>query len=940
MRSLIRKISLAAVLAAGVLCAGAQPLPLDPTVRVGTLPNGLTYYIAHNAQTPHVADFYIAQRVGSVLEEPRQRGLAHFLEHMAFNGSRHFPGGDRGQGIVQWCESVGIKFGQNLNAYTSVDQTVYNISAAPVTRQGVVDSCLLILSDWSHDLLLEDEEIDKERGVVHEEWRTRRAGMAMQRLMEDAMPVVYAGSKYADAMPIGSMDVIDHFAYQDLRDYYHKWYRPDLQAIIVVGDIDADSVEARVKTLFGSVPVKAGAAERVYYPVPDNDRMIVYTATDREQPTTAFTLYMKRDAAPRSERNTRQEYTEGYKSSLVRAMLNDRLDAIVKQADPPYISGSVRDGGFFLASTKDAFSLFCVCKPGRALDGISTLVAEVERARQHGFTQAELSRAKAEQLRYARNGYEDRNDRRNGEIVSACVSHFTDGDPMLSPEDELRLVEALDKTVTLADVNAAARTMITDRNQVVTLYGPEKDGYSLPSRDTLEHAILETQARTYEPYREEALPKSLIARKPKAGKIVSERADSHGYTCLTLSNGMRVYVRHTDFEADDVSLRLISRGGRSLYPDSDVPSMDYLMSVIGSSGVGGFDELTLDKMLAGKTVRLSPYVGTDDEGMRGSSTRADMETLMQLTYLYFTAPRRDETAFQSLMSRQRAFLANRTASPNVTYNDSVRAILYGNSPRMAPVTVETLPQVSLDRIMQIYRERFADASDFCAVITGSATLDELRPLIRTYLASLPATHKGPEAGTHDVPIRPVEETHVFTRDMATPTSTTSIYITAPLEYTAQNDMLLDVLCQTLRMVYTEKVREEKGGTYGVSVSGELSRYPEPEALMKISFRTDPAKYADLIPLIYAALDSVAGEGPSQEHLDRVKEYEAKTYGQVKIMNNYWEYVMCEQLAHGIDTDEDYVGRVRAVTREDVRDFARRLFAERRRIEVTMQPAAH
>ena len=924
------------VLLCSVLSAGAQTLPTDPMVRKGQLANGLTYYIAHNAQTPHVADFYIAQRVGSILEEPRQRGLAHFLEHMAFNGSRHFPGGNDSDGIVKWCESVGIKFGQNLNAYTSVDQTVYNISAAPVTREGVVDTCLLILSDWSHDLLLTDSEIDKERGVIHEEWRTRRSGMAMQRLMEDAMPTVYAGSKYADAMPIGSMDIVDHFPYQDLRDYYHKWYRPDLQAIIVVGDIDADRIEQKIRSLFADVKVPADAAERVYYPVPDNDRMIVYTATDKEQPTNTFTLYMKRDATPRDERNTVSDYTEGYKSMLVRSMLNDRIDELTDKAQPPFIAGGVRDGNFFLSSTKDAFSTYCVCKPDDIKGSIEAVVAEVERARQHGFTAAELSRAKTEMLRRAETDYTSRNDRRNAHIVSACVSNFCNGEPMLSPADELDLVKRLDASVTLEDVNAAARDMISNRNEVVTLYGHQKEGVELPSHEEIEKTILDAQSRQYTAYTEKALPKALMEKKPKAGKIVSEKADKHGYTCLTLSNGMHVYVRHTDFEADDISMRIFSRGGRSLYPDSDVPSLSYLASTIGASGVGSFDQKTLEKMLAGKTVRLYPYVSENSEGMSGSADSASLETLLQLAHLYFTAPRRDDTAFESLINRQRSFLANRTASPTVTYNDSLRSILYGDNPRMAPMTVETLDRVSLDRIMQIYKERFADAADFDVVITGSMTLEELRPLLRTYLASLPATRKAESGGLNEPRLRRADETHIFTRAQSTPTSTTTIYITADMPYNEHNDMCLDVLSQTLRMVYTKKVREEKGGTYGVSVSGDLSRTPSPEALLKINFRTDPSKYAELIPIIYAELDSMALNGPSEENLDKVKEYEYKTYGQVKIMNNYWHTVMYEQVFNHIDLDHDYTDRVRALTVADIRDFARQLLAQKHRIEVTMQ----
>lgn len=937
--NLFRPLLLALALLA--TAAYAQQLPLDPIVRKGTLSNGLTYYVARNTQTPHVADFYIAQRVGSILEEPRQRGLAHFLEHMAFNGSAHFPGGNDGdQSIVKWCEKVGIKFGANLNAYTSIDQTVYNISAAPVSRPGVVDTCLLILNDWSHELLLKDDEIDKERGVIREEWRTRRAGMAVQRLMEQALPVVYQGSKYADCLPIGNIDIINTFPYGDLRDYYHKWYRPDLQAIIVVGDIDPAAVEQQIKKLFGAIPAPVNPAHREYYPVPDNAKMIVYTATDKEQPTVNFTLYMKRDATPRDERNTLTNYADGYKGWLVRSMLNDRLQQLVKVANPAFVSGSVRDGSFFVASTKDAFTVTGMLKPDNVLPGLSALMGEVERARQHGFTQSELDRAKAEQLRFARNGYEDRDKRRNGQIVNACVDNFTDGEPMLSPEEELNIVTKLDKTVTLDEVNAAMRDMITDRNQVVTIYGPTKNGFVMPANAEIEKTILDAQARKYDAYTEKALPKSLMSKQPKAGKIVKEEQGPHGYTKFTLSNGLTVYVRPTDFEADDVNMRLFSLGGRSLYPDSDVPSLTYLASTIGASGLANFDALTLDKMLAGKTVSVSPYISEDTEGVSASSGKADLETMLQLTHLYFTSPRRDDEAFNSLMNRQRSFLANRDASPMVAYSDSVKAALYGSSARTAPVTVATLDKVSLDRIMQIYKERFADASDFTAIITGNVDLKTLRPLLCTYLASLPATHKPEQPGKYQLSIRPVTETHYFEKEQATPATTTQIYLTAPIAYTADNELKLDMLSQLLRMAYTQKVREEKGGTYGVSVSGDFQRYPEPEALMKIEFRTDPTKYEELLPIIYAELDRMATEGPDQNDLSKVKEYEYKTYGQVEIMNNYWDYVMYAQLYDGIDVDTNYKERVKAVTVNDLRDLARQLLAAKHCIQVTMSsPAA-
>ena len=913
----------------------AQPLPQDSTIRKGVLANGMTYYVRHNAQTPGVAEFYIAQRVGSILEEPRQRGLAHFLEHMAFNGTLNFPGDSLRPGIVKWCESVGIKFGANLNAYTSVDETVYNISSAPVKREGVIDSCLLILHDWSHYLLLSDTEIDKERGVIHEEWRTRRAGMAVQRLMEQAMPVVYAGSKYADCMPIGSMDIVDHFPYQDLKDYYQKWYRPDLQAIIVVGDIDAARMEQKIKALFSSIPMPKNAAERIYYPVPDNDKMIVFTATDKEQPTVNFTLYMKRDATPKEKRNTEAYYADDYKTDLVRSMLNDRLTELGKRYNPPFISASVRDGNFFLADTKEAFMASAVFKQDSILNGIAALMGEIERTRKTGFTQAEFDRAKQEQLNMQQNIYNERAKRRNRNFVRQCLNNFLQGEPMLSPDTELALMRQLTNQTTLAEINNFVRGMITDRNQVVTLYGPEKGNYSLPSHEAIETAILAAQHKTYEPYREKVLPSRLIGRLPKPGRIVSERNFKHGYREMILSNGMKVYVRPTKFDDDDVNMKIFSLGGKSLYPAQEMPNLAYLISGATAGGAGEFDELTLEKMLAGKTASVSPFIGDETEGMKGSSNVKDMKTMLELTYLYFTAPRRDTTAFRSLMTRQSEFLTNRDANPSVAYNDSLSAIVYGHNPRMLPITKQRLAEVNYDRILQIYRERFGNAADFNVILTGNINLKALRPLVCRYLASLPSTGKRETVHDTGANIIDADTAHRFVKPQNTPSSLTTIILTGRMPYTAENDTRLDALCQLLRMAYTEKVREEQGGTYGVSVKGSMQRYPYNEAMIKIAFRTDPDKYAKLIPIIYDELKAMAEKGPDANDLAKVKEYELKTYGQVQIMNNYWEYVMYNELFNGIDSDTTFKADVEALTTESIRQMAKQIFDQHRRIEVTM-----
>ena len=916
--------------------AVAQPLPQDPTIRTGKLKNGLTYYIRHNAKEPGLADFYIAQKVGSIQEEPRQRGLAHFLEHMAFNGTKHFPGKGKQLGIVPWCETIGVKFGANLNAYTSVEQTVYNISSVPLKREGIADSCLLILNDWSHYLLLDDKEIDKERGVIHEEWRTRRAGRAVQRLMEQAMPKVYKGTKYEDCMPIGSMDIVDNFPYQDLRDYYHKWYRPDLQAIVVVGDVDVDKMEKKIKKLFSKIPAAKNPAKREYYPVSDNDKMIVDIEKDKEQPVVLCHLYQKRDVTPDAEKNDEKYLRGSYIDDLIGTMINDRLAELRQQAMPPYQSATGRATTFFLSRMKESFSLSVSCRENNILGGLIAAVGVAERIRQHGFTQSELDMAKSLKLNHDERKYRERDDRRNSKYVSACIQHFLNSEPLLSVEQQLELTRRFDREVTLAEVNAAVRELITDKNQVAILYAPDKEGLVLPTEEQIEDVILAAQQLSYAPYEEKQLADKLIEQLPKAGSIVSEKAYKHGFKEWTLSNGMKVYVKKTDFAADAVSFRMQAEGGTSVFSNEEAPNFALLNSAITDAGVGQFDATTLRRMLSGKSVRVQPSVNTRGQSISGGVSVKDMPTLFELVHLYFTQPRRDTVAFASLINRTHAFLTNRNASPKVDYNDSIRAILYDHHPRLAPVVQATLDKVNYDRILEIYRHAFSDASNFKTVIIGNYDEQELRRLCCQYLASLPSTGKHEQINWQNVP-KMIEGSSVnrFTKKMSTPLANVSIFYSADVPFTPQSDLELDFLKRCLSIAYTDSVREEKGGTYGVSVDFDLSKDEKPNTTLSISYNADPQRYEELNPIIYQQLENIAKYGPVASSVDKVKQYLIKQYGQAAITNDYWSYIIWHELDDDADFDKDYCKMVEEMTAAQIQRMAQRLLDAKRCIEVTM-----
>ena len=915
----------------------AQTVEQDASIRQGKLKNGLTYYIRHNAKEAGLADFYIAQRVGSILEEPRQRGLAHFLEHMAFNGTKHFPGKGKQLGIVPWCETIGVKFGTNLNAYTSVDQTVYHIGSAPIKREGIIDSCLLVLNDWSQYINLDPKEIDKERGVIHEEWRNRRTGMAMQRMMENVMPKIYKGSKYEDCLPIGNMDIVDNFPYQDLRDYYQKWYRPDLQAIVVVGDFDVDMMERKIQKLFGKIKAHKNPAERIYYPVNDNDKMIVAIEKDKEQPIILGHLYMKSETTPDSEKNSVKYQREDYINGLITYMLNGRLSEKKQVPNPPFMSATVKNGAFFVSRTKDAFSLSISCKQDNVLGGVSVAVGEVERARQHGFTQSEVERAKKLYLNAAERQLKMEKDYKNSHYVSQCVNNFLEGEPILTPTYNLQLVKLFDSEVSLAEVNSQVGEIITDKNQVFIMYGPDKDGFVVPSESEIESTVLAAQQKSYDAYQEEQVPATLMAALPAPGKIVSEKPyGKFGMTEIVLSNGMKVYVKSTDYQADQITMSMRGEGGTSVYGDEDISNFAFLSGSITEAGVGDFTATRLRKALAGKSLKLAPSITSEGQRITGTSSVKDLETMLQLAHLYFTAPRKDSMAFEGMMNRNLSLLKNRNASSKVVYNDSLSATLYDHNVRMAPVTVEIAKKADYNRIFEIYRERFSDASNFKTVFIGKVDMAQLRSLLCQYLATLPSTHKAEKSNKANVPqIVKKNEVVKFVHKQETPLANVSVFYTANVPFSPKNDLVLDMLTRVLQIAYTDSVREEKGGTYGVGVSFNLEKEDNPNALLRISYKSDPKRYEELNPVIYKQLLNIADHGPVASSMDKVKKYLKKQYGQMAITNDYWSYVIWHQLDDDADFDKDYCKMVDNLTASDVQKMAKELLKQNHRVEVTM-----
>ena len=927
-----------------VLCAGFQqavaqqmqfpPLPVDKNVRIGQLDNGLTYYIRHNKLPENRAEFYIAQKVGSILEEPQQRGLAHFLEHMAFNGTKNFPGDDKGLGVIPWCETVGIKFGTNLNAYTSIDETVYNISNAPIDRTGVLDSCLLILHDWSNYILLKDDEIDKERGVIREEWRSRNSGML--RVYTDLLPTIYQGDKYADCMPIGSIDVINNFPYKDIRDYYHKWYRPDLQGIVIVGDIDVDTVEAKLKAVFADVQKPVNPAERTYYPVTDNKEPIVATGTDKEVDDPSIEIYFKQDATPDSEKNNVGYLASQYMTSMISSMLNARLSELVQSANPPFTRASSYYSDFFVAKTKEAFALSASSKADGIETALKTLLQETERARRFGFTESEYARARANYLQSLESAYNEREKTKHGSYVREYVQNFLNGEPIPGIEAEYAMMNQLAPNIPLQAMNMVMQQLVPDSNQVVIIAGPAKEGLKYPTKEEVINLLKGMKDLDLQAYVDKVSDEPLMKEAPKGGKIISEKeGDIYGSTKLVLSNGVTVYVKKTDFKADEIRMKGTSLGGKSIFPDKDALNFAVMDNVIAVGGLGNFSQVDLTKVLAGKKVSVNAGLGATTENVFGTCSPKDFETMMQLTYLTFTTPRKDAEAFESFKNRMKAQLESAQANPLSSINDSLQKAMYNNHPRVVMMKPEMVDQIDYDRILEMYNDRFKDASDFTFYFVGNIDLETAKPLIAEYLGALPAINRKETFKDTKMSIRKGVYKNEYAKEQQTPTATIVFLYSGKAPYTLKNDILLSFATQVLDMVYTEEVREKEGGTYGVNCFGDLQKYPKEQLLLQIVFQTDPAKKDKLAGIVVDELKKLAAEGPSDVHLQKVKEYMLKKYADNQKENGYWMNNLNDYFYYGMDMTEGYTDIVNSITAKDIQKFVSDLLKQGNEIEVTM-----
>ncbi|MBP5630224.1 MAG: insulinase family protein [Bacteroidaceae bacterium] len=905
------------------------PVPLDPAVKTGKLDNGLTYFIRHNEWPEKRCDFYIAQRVGSMQEEDDQRGLAHFLEHMCFNGTTHFPG----DALKQYLERIGVKFGENLNAYTSFEETVYNINNVNVEIAGAVDSCLLILHDWSHDLLLEDKEIDKERGVIEEEWRARRS--AQLRLIEAALPTICKDSKYANRMPIGTMEVVKNFPYETLRSYYRKWYRPDLQALVIVGDVDPDAIEKKLQEMFADIaPAPADAAVREDYPVPDNQEPLVFIGKDKEFPGMVASVMFKDDPLPREMRGTMAYIAQDFVQDAISGMLNERLNEIARKADAPFSGASANFGEYLVAKTKDALSLDINMKENRYTEGIKAAYRELLRASRGGFTESEYERFKQEYLSQIDAAYEARDKRTNTSFVNAYVSHFIDNIPAAGIEYMHQLMHQIVPNLPLSMINQALAEL-PQENRAILVMMPEKEGLICPTEQEVLTALTEVDGEDIAAFTEEVSTEPLVPELKSKVKVKKITDDIYGAKLITLSNGMKIHVKQTDYSPNRIIFRATSWGGNSLYSNDEYTNASNI-GLVRQGGLGNFSAIDLNKKLAGIQAGASASVGARSEVIEGNCVKKDIETMLQLVYLNFTSPRRDDDAFTSAIERSRNALKNQDLNPNITLQDSINSVVYNNNVRALRMKEADLDRINYDRLLEMYKERFANAGDFEFFMVGDVNADSVAPLLAKYLGALPVKGKKEEYKVIDQRMTKGERECYFTKEQDTPNSMNVFIYHAPMKETLRNDILVDMLQQAMTMLYTETVREDEGGAYGVPVNANLMDYPEEIALAQIILPTAPEKREAMTAIVKDGIKKMMEQGPSEENLGKIKEYMLRSHQEDLKSNGYWMSSLVSKTRFNQEFVEGYEECVQGVTVEDIKQLAKQIFGSGNRLVVGME----
>lgn len=910
-------------------------IPADTAFRVGKLANGLTYYIRYNNWPEHRANFYIAQKVGSLQEEESQRGLAHFLEHMAFNGSDNF----KGNNLIEWCREKGIEFGGDLNAYTAIDQTVYNIDNVPTTSQGTIDSCLLILRDWSCGLLLEQDEIDKERGVIHEEWRLRSS--ASSRMLERNLEKLYPGSKYGKRFPIGLMSVVDNFKRKELVDYYHKWYHPNHQGLIIVGDVNVDKVEAEIKRLFSGIKNPDNEAPLVDEQVPDNDKAIVIIDKDKEQQIANLDVMFKHDPFPDSLKQTPVYLMTEYCKQAVMSMLNDRLKEVAQKADCPFVVANTSDGQYIYAKTKDAFDLGVYPKTmEQSAEALQAAYTEVLRAAQYGFTATEYKRFQQDYQSRLDKEYSNKDKRRNGTFYRQALGNFLENEGMPSIDMTYPLLKQLVPAIPLEAINELLPELVgkSDTNMVILSFNNEKEGNVYPTEEQLLQAISAARTANIEAYVDNVKEEPLIATLPKAGTIKKEvKSKKFDYSILTLSNGVTVLLKKTDLKKDQVMMEGFGGTGESNYGKADDANLKAFDDVVDASGLGDFSNNELQKALAGKIADVSLSMGRR-MNINGNSTPTDVETMLQLAYLYFTNIKKDPDSYSNLIQQYNIMLKNREQAPETALSDSLTASVYDHNWRKAAMKLSDVENISYDRILQMAKERMANAAGWTFQITGNYDEATIRPLICQYLGALPASGKAPKAQRVSVATKKNVDC-TFERKQETPKATAyKIWFNYTMPYTLENAIRADIAGQVLSMVYLKQIREEASAAYTCGAQARMTIADDGYHMVQLLAYCPmkPEKKEEALNIMEQAVKDLTVKC-DKEMVDKVKTLMLKQHDDNAKTNSFWSNIIYTDYALHLDDYTDYNALVEKQTPETVVAFMKEMMKNANKVNVVMLP---
>lgn len=894
-----------------------EPLAFDPAVVRGTLDNGIRYMIRRNGKPEDRVELRLVVNAGSILERDEQQGLAHVCEHMCFNGTRHFAKSE----LVDYLESIGMAFGPDLNAYTSFDETVYMLQV-PTEDPEILGKAFQILADWAHEVSFEGEEIDKERGVVIEEWRGGRG--ANQRIRDQQLPFLAKDSRYADRLPIGKKEILDTFEHDTLRNYYRTWYRPDLQTVIAVGDLEPETLLDYITTYFGSIPPHADAPPRETFGIPDQPGCRVLVTGDEEATRTrASVIYLR----AKDELKTRQDYRDGLRDGLFTSMFNQRLAELAKQPDPPFLGAGSSKGN--MLREKGSFSLGVSVADGGTQRGLEAVLTETQRLKQHGFTAPELERARARRLRAMQVAYNERDTTKSSVFARSYVSDVTEDSVSPGVEEELRLHKEMLDTVALEELNGLVSDWITDSNCVVMVSGPEKEDVPLPTEAELTAIVRATAAAEMEPYQDDAGSGPLLPEPPETpGSVVKKTViDELGVHEWTLSNGIRMHLKPTDFKKDEIVLTAFSPGGHSLIDQDDFIPASSADGVVTEGGAGTFSLMQLRKHLAGKVAYASPYINELEEGIQAGCSPEDLETMFQLLVLRFQRPRADEEAFSAYQDRQRAALENRLANPSAVFSDEVTRIMSRGHPRRTPWTPETVDEMDLAESMEIYRDRFADADDFTFVLVGNLDLDRVEDLAGRYLATLP-TREGSEQWI-DREVRRPEGAVEKTLHQGVDNKAQVVAMSwGPFEWDYANRFELQAMMSALRIRMREVLREDLGGTYGVGVYARTDHIPEERYILNVAFGCSPDRIETMLEAVRTEIAAIQAEPLGELYVTKVKEGLLRKRETALKENGFWLSHLKSSAWHGEDPRivlafEDYVDRI---TAETIQTTAKEYFA--------------